>query len=640
MSTPHLIASMRTACSAALHLGPQLSGAVLLRLGYLCLALFTAVGKAVHQSGDPRLVLAQLQLVERFSQQLHRDQLTGALDAQASGAHALSLESYAALRLPDDDPHAITDELFAGPPPVVQGRSCYKNAEELLAAWLGIAYFEAQRRIADAHLLIGRRTPDGSICAPRFTELAELYNQGTASRRAIASAARRLEKLEPQDTTFEGTPTELVAHGDDGRTLDAFAAQSLKDLGPRAAQKKINSVIKTYKQTHGKQLPAKLGFFPGPVVNGVHFFSLRTNATDAQLIHSVCSQSGNPRTEAGRADRQGFQEQTEGAADDMQQNDQAEAGTEQDSSTANQEPGPAPQWLRSEQPMPPWAAEETDSADGDERGSATQEHKPNPDGQRSADDAEEPDGDEPLPNTGAHDDPAAEPDQPLRRLNAFMALLRAPFTGGKRKVIIPKCVVYLWHADLQNLANGHGMSANGVDIPPGELRQMLARANIIPVVLGGNSQVLDMGRRMRYHQGPIREAILARDRGCIVPDCTAPPDQVEMDHYLKAWSEGGETSVNSGAGMCTKDHHKRHAGQLKVLDVDGLPHVLLPEHQDPEQIPRRNTYWDARQTGESPARTNSSTCDSCNGAAPAGDPGSQSPGSDGENGDPLAADGP
>jgi hypothetical protein len=287
MSTPHLIASMRTACSAALHFGPQLSGAVLLRLGYLCLALFTAVGKAVHQSGDPRLVLAQLQLVEQFSQQLHRDQLAGALDAQVSGAHALSLESYAALRLPEDDPHAITDDLFAGPPPVVQGRSCYKNAEELLAAWLGIAYFEAQRRIADAHLLIGRRTPDGSICAPRFTELAKLYDQGTANRRAIASAARRLEKLEPQDTTFEGTATELVAHGDDGRTLDEFAAQTLKDLGPRAAQKKINSAIKTYKQTHGKQLPPKLGFFPGPVVNGVHFFSLRTNATDAQLIQSV-----------------------------------------------------------------------------------------------------------------------------------------------------------------------------------------------------------------------------------------------------------------------------------------------------------------------------------------------------------------
>lgn len=172
-------------------------------------------------------------------------------------------------------------------------------------------------------------------------------------------------------------------------------------------------------------------------------------------------------------------------------------------------------------------------------------------------------------------------------------------------------MVYLWLADLQNLADAHGMTANGVDIPPGQLRQLLARANIIPIVLGGNSQVLDMGRKMRYHKGAIREAIMARDRGCIVPDCTAPPDQVETDHYLKSWSDGGETSVWSGAGLCTGDHHKRHAGQIEVIDVDGLPHVILPEHVDPDRKPRRNTYWGARQagespTGQSPGRPNSS----------------------------------
>ncbi|MDQ0094150.1 hypothetical protein J2T21_002929, partial [Paeniglutamicibacter psychrophenolicus] len=28
----------------------------------------------------------------------------------------------------------------------------------------------------------------------------------------------------------------------------------------------------------------------------------------------------------------------------------------------------------------------------------------------------------------------------------------------------------------------------------------------------------------------------------------------------------------------------------------GLPHVLLPRHLDPEQIPRRNAYWPQNQT--------------------------------------------
>ena len=135
MNAPALIAALRTACQVPLHLGPALSGAMLLRLGYLCLALYTALGKLVHGSGDPRLVLAHLQLAERFAQQVHGDQLSGALQAEATGAHALSLEGYAALRVPADDPEAISDDLFAGEPGIVPGRCCYKDTAELLAAW-------------------------------------------------------------------------------------------------------------------------------------------------------------------------------------------------------------------------------------------------------------------------------------------------------------------------------------------------------------------------------------------------------------------------------------------------------------------------------------------------------------------------
>lgn len=575
MNTPALIAALRTACRAPLHLGPALTAAMVLRLGYLCLALSTALSRLVHRTADPRLVLAHAELAEKVAQQAHRDQLAAARDAETTGAHALSLDSYAALRVADEDPQGLAEDVFRGEPQRVQGRACYKNTAELLAAWLGISYFEARRRIDDAHLLIGRRTPEGTTCAPRFPNLAALSARGTADRRMIAATARKLEKLEPEDTTFEGTPTELVARGADGRTLQAAAAQTLDELGPRAAQKQISQGIKLYKALHGKKIPPKLGLFIGPVVDGVHFFSLRTDATDAQLVHSVSSQAGNPRTQAGRADRQADQERSAGN----------EVAQEQPPAGAADGPA-APHWLRSDQPMPPWAGD--DSADGQDQQAAG------------------------APGAAAHaeDPPAAEqpapdaPDAAVRRLNALMALLRAPYTGGTRKVVVPKCYVYLWLADLQNLAEAHGMTSDGVDIPPGELRRLLAAAEIIPLVLGGNSQVLDMGRKMRYHQGPIREAIMARDRGCIVPDCTAPADHVETDHYQTPWSEGGETSVLSGAGMCTPDHHKRHAGQLEVIDVDGLPHVILPEHLDPEQRPRRNTYWGALQAGQSPAREN------------------------------------
>lgn len=600
MNSSALIAALRTACRSCLIFGPGLTAGMLLRVGYLLLALFTALGSLVHRTGDPRLILAHGELVERFAQQIHLSQLTFALDAEVSGAHALSLETYAALRraappnspatspmatAPDgvfegDFEGCFDDEIFAGEPHFIAGRPCYKNAGELLAAWTGISYFEAQQRIDDAHLLIGRRTAEGTICAPRLPELAQLYSQGRTNRRAVVSVARQLNSLEPPDTTFEGTECEIVARGTDGNTLDACAAKHLSGLSPLEARKQINAEIKIYKDLNGKKLPPKLGLFIGSVVNGVHCFSLRTNASDAQLIRSIAARAGNPRTQAGRADRQSDQDRT---------------GKNQDGangSDANHDvPDPAaddlgtPDWLRSEEPMPPWAgsdpeADTADTADTDSTGS-----------------------------TETQESATTGPDVHVRRLNGLMSLLAAPYVGGKRKVVVPKFVVYLWLADLQNLADAHGMTANGVDIPPGELRQLLAKADIIPLVLGGNSQPLDMGRKMRYHKGPIREAIMARDRGCIVPDCTAPPDQVETDHYEIPWSEGGETSVWSGAGMCTGDHHKRHAGQIKVINVEGLPHVILPEHEDPEQKPRRNTYWGARQAGESPPRRQADPAD-------------------------------
>lgn len=527
MNTPALITALHTLCAAPLHLGTQLSAAMALRLGSLCLAWFTALGALIHQNRDPRLVLAYAQLVEEFSAQVHHEQLATALDAEVAGAHALSLDTFDQLRAGNCD--------FDQPVQLAQGRSCYKSAGDLLAAWLGLNYFEAQRRIDDAHLLIGRRTAQGTVCAPRFPELARVYAADDAPRRSIAHTARRLAKLEPADRTFDGIPSELTARNTEGVLLDEYAAKTIAQLGPNAARKAINSSIAEYKETHAEALPPRLGLFIGPVVNGVHEFKLRTLATHAQLMHSVMVQAANWRTEAGKAAR--------------------EADCE-----------PTPSWLRAEQPPPAWAG-------------------PSATAPATAPSEEQPDI-----------------DAPVRALNAFMKILATPHTGSSSKPIIPRIIVYLWLRDLENLAEANAVTAHGIKLPAGELRRTLAEAKIIPVVLGGNSQPLDIGRARRFHEGYLRAGIMARDRGCIVPDCTSAPDHVEIDHYRQDWADGGGTSVQNGVALCVDGHHSRHVEQLKIVDVHGLPHVILPAHLDPEQKPRRNTYWGALQLGEDPTQ--------------------------------------
>jgi hypothetical protein len=174
MNTAALIATLHCLCASPLRLGTQLTAAMVLRLGSLALALFTAIGQLVHQQRDPRLVLAYCDLVEKFAQQIHREQLATALDAVLRGAHALSLETFDQLR--------AGTCVLEGEPELAAGRCCYKSAGDLLAAWLGLNYFEAQRRIDDAHLLIGRRTAQGEPCAPRLPQLARLYAAGGADR--------------------------------------------------------------------------------------------------------------------------------------------------------------------------------------------------------------------------------------------------------------------------------------------------------------------------------------------------------------------------------------------------------------------------------------------------------------------------
>ena len=63
----------------------------------------------------------------------------------------------------------------------------------------------------------------------------------------------------------------------------------------------------------------------------------------------------------------------------------------------------------------------------------------------------------------------------------------------------------------------------GERISATEARRLACSAGIIPIVLGGRGQVLDVGRRRRLHTEAMRLAMGVRDGGCTAVDCEAPP---------------------------------------------------------------------------------------------------------------------
>lgn len=579
MDITSTLRALQALCSTSAQQAQAACPGVLLHLERLCLALFIAIGKLVSRSTDPRLILAHGELIEKFAQQVHHEQLSVAVLAESTGAHALSLETYDELREGNCD--------FQAEPERASGRTCYLATPDLLSGWLGINYFEAQRRIADAHLLIARRNPDGSRTTARFTHLAGLYATGKVDRRTVARVARRLEKLEPADTVFDGVPCPPTATAADGRLLEEHAASALAHYGSKEAHKQINMLLKEHRQRTKTARPPKLGLFVGRECDGTQEFILRTSGADTQMMLSVIAQADNPRTQASKTASLAAGQQQENPATDPSP---ATELSPQDS--AQEQPDPA--WLTSDSPMPQWA-QPTDQ-------SPESETAKTPSAEQDLDTAQASTASSPASAPASETDSSAENTEPQnsldaaeRRLNALMNIIAAPASGGVIKPVVPKVVVYMWLSELEDLATSHAVTANGVQLSPGQLRRVLANCKILPVVLNGRSLPVDVGRAQRYFHGSVRTLVMARDRGCLVPGCTTPPDLVEIDHYQRSWAEGGETSVENGAAVCPAGHHSRHVGHLKIVNIEGLPHVILPKHLDPEQKPRRNTYWGALQ---------------------------------------------
>jgi uncharacterized protein DUF222 len=128
-------------------------------------------------------------------------------------------------------------------------------------------------------------------------------------------------------------------------------------------------------------------------------------------------------------------------------------------------------------------------------------------------------------------------------------------------------------AGVGELVFGNPLSASAV-------RRLACDAGIIPLVLGANSEPLDVGRELRLVTPAIRRALTARDGGCIIPGCGAPPGQCDA-HHLIHWADGGETSLVNSVLACTPHHRAIHLGIWLITIVNGQVQVTRPDWTEP-----------------------------------------------------------
>ena len=148
-------------------------------------------------------------------------------------------------------------------------------------------------------------------------------------------------------------------------------------------------------------------------------------------------------------------------------------------------------------------------------------------------------------------------------------------------------LVMIDYESLTGALDSPGMTPHGEYVSAAAARRMACNGGILPLVMGGKSQPLDLGRRRRFFTKGQKRAIAARDRGCANPGCAMPTHRCEV-HHLKPFSEGGKTNVSQGLLLCVRCHTAYHAGHFTIRVLDGIPHVVLPKSRDPLQRPRRN----------------------------------------------------
>ncbi|MDN5931960.1 MAG: HNH endonuclease [Pseudonocardia sp.] len=159
-----------------------------------------------------------------------------------------------------------------------------------------------------------------------------------------------------------------------------------------------------------------------------------------------------------------------------------------------------------------------------------------------------------------------------------------PETGGRR----PQVTVLIRLEDLEQRARAAMLDFGGT-ITPASLRMLACDANVIPIVMGGKGQPLDVGLSTRVIPDGLRRAVTARDRGCAHPGCDRPPSWCDI-HHVDFWGHHGPTEINNLVMLCKAHHRQVHHTEWLVRIRTGLPEFVPPRWIDPDHVPRRRIH--------------------------------------------------
>jgi hypothetical protein len=164
------------------------------------------------------------------------------------------------------------------------------------------------------------------------------------------------------------------------------------------------------------------------------------------------------------------------------------------------------------------------------------------------------------------------------KVEAFLAAINNPpdTTSPAR---VPEVIVLIdWDTLRDGVRSAGGVCelSDGTPLPVSTVRQMACEADIIPVVLGGHSEVLDVGRARRLANHPQRTALRAMYSTCPEPGCDNPLDDSRA-HHITEWDPtrgAGNTDLNNLFPVCEQTHTRIHQHGWNVHIIGNHQHMI------------------------------------------------------------------
>jgi hypothetical protein len=186
------------------------------------------------------------------------------------------------------------------------------------------------------------------------------------------------------------------------------------------------------------------------------------------------------------------------------------------------------------------------------------------------------------------DDPAGPRTPAQRRADALVAIATAYLgggytDGGTRPPVHLDAVITIPPSDSDapfDLASLRDELERVGPVARWTVERLACDCSVGRVLMKGQSEVLDLGRKARVISKAQRRALVHRDRHCAFPGCRRPPRNCDA-HHLVTWLEGGPTDLDNLVLLCRRHHVLVHEGGWRLTrlpdgTIDAKPPVPGP----------------------------------------------------------------